>query len=371
MKIGLPKEIKENEFRVAIIPSNVGKLVDAGHQVYVEKDAGLAAGFADEMYKAAGAEIVPDEKTVFKEAELIIKVKEILPQEFGLLEERHTLFTYIHSANRRPQTEELLKSKCVAFAYEDVMDKDGRFILLEPMSRMAGEVGLLTGVFYTFTTPGGAGKLVCGGPGIKPMKIVIFGAGNVGVSAARLAMGLNADVVLMDTDLRKLEDVLANKLPGVRTLYSNRANVEQEIKDADIVFNCVKWFPGLTIISKDMLKLMQPGSLIVDIDAEPGGAIETSQYTTHENPLFEVDGIRHIGIANLPSAVSNSASAALSNATISFIKEIADKGWKRAAMENDALCCGLDFVKGYLTFKDTSEAFGIELTDKKFVFENC
>ena len=184
-------------------------------------------------------------------------------------------------------------------------------------------------------------------------------------------MGLNADVVLMDTDLRKLEDVLANKLPGVRTLYSNRANVEQEIKDADIVFNCVKWFPGLTIISKDMLKLMQPGSLIVDIDAEPGGAIETSQYTTHENPLFEVDGIRHIGIANLPSAVSNSASAALSNATISFIKEIADKGWKRAAMENDALCCGLDFVKGYLTFKDTSEAFGIELTDKKFVFENC
>ncbi len=371
MKIGLPKEIKENEFRVAMIPSNVRKLVDAGHEVYVEKDAGKAAGYTDDMYEAAGAAIVENEAEVFKTADLIIKVKEILPSEFDLLEERHTLFTYIHSANRRPQTEALLKSKCVALAYEDVMDKNGHFPLLEPMSRMAGEVGLLTGVFYSFTTTGGAGKLICGNPGIKPMKIVIFGAGNVGVSAARLAMGLNADVVLMDTDLKKLEDVIANKLPGVRTLFSNKANVEQEIKDADIVFNCVKWFPGLTIISRDMLKLMQPNSLIVDIDAEPGGAIETSQYTTHADPWFVVDGIRHIGIANLPSAVANSASAALSNATIKYIMDLANKGWKKATMEDEELRYGLDFVKGYLTFKDTAEAFGIELTDKEFVFENC
>lgn len=251
MKIGLPKERKENEYRVAIIPSNVGRLVDAGHDVYVEHDAGKAAGFSDEMYLEKGARILSSEEEVFKTCELIIKVKEILPSEFGLLNDKHILFTYIHSANRRPQTEELLNSKCVAFAYEDVKDQNGRFVLLEPMSRIAGEVGLITGVFYSSTTTGGLGKLVCGTPGVKPMKIVIFGAGNVGVSCARLALGLGAEVVLMDTDIHKLEDILANKLPTVKTCFSNRANVSHEIKDADIVFNCVKWFPGLTILSRD------------------------------------------------------------------------------------------------------------------------
>ena len=199
------------------------------------------------------------------------------------------------------------------------------------------------------------------------MKIVIFGAGNVGVSCARLALGLGAEVVLMDTDIHKLEDILANKLPTVKTCFSNRANVSHEIKDADIVFNCVKWFPGLTILSKDMLELMQPNSLIVDIDAEPGGAIESSQYTTHQDPIFVEKGIRHIGIANLPSSVANTASAALSNATIKYILQIANKGWKAAAQGNEDLKYGLDFVKGYLTFKDTADAFGMELTDKEKV----
>ena len=367
MKIGLPKERKENEYRVAIIPSNVGRLVDAGHDVYVEHDAGKAAGFSDEMYLEKGARILSSEEEVFKTCELIIKVKEILPSEFGLLNDKHILFTYIHSANRRPQTEELLNSKCVAFAYEDVKDQNGRFVLLEPMSRIAGEVGLITGVFYSSTTTGGLGKLVCGTPGVKPMKIVIFGAGNVGVSCARLALGLGAEVVLMDTDIHKLEDILANKLPTVKTCFSNRANVTHEIKDADIVFNCVKWFPGLTILSRDMLELMQPNSLIVDIDAEPGGAIESSQYTTHQDPIFVEKGIRHIGIANLPSSVANAASAALSNATIKYILQIANKGWKAAAQDNEDLKYGLDFVKGYLTFKDTADAFGMELTDKEKV----
>lgn len=370
MKIGLLKEIKENEYRVAIIPSNVAKLVDAGHKVYVEKDAGTAAGFTDEMYVEKGAVILDTAKEIYKECELIIKVKEVLPPEFDLLEEKHTIFTYIHSANRRPQTEALLNSKCVAFAYEDVRDKDtGRQILLEPMSRIAGEIGLLTGVFYSFSTTGGLGKLICGNPGIKPMKIVIFGAGFVGVAAARLAVGLNADVVLMDTNINKLEYVMDNQLNKVRTCYSNKANIEKEIADADLVINAVKWFPGLRLISKDQLKLMQPNSLIVDIDAEPDGGIETSRYTTHEDPVYYVDGIRHICIANLPSSVANTASASLSNATISYIMEIANKGWKKAAIENENLRYGLDFVKGNLTFKDTAEAFGIELVDKEKVFE--
>lgn len=369
MRIGLPKEIKENEFRVAISPANAKRLTALGHEVFVETDAGLAAGFSDEQYSAAGCQIASDEKTVFEKAELIVKVKEILPQEFDYLDEKHTLITYIHSANRLPQTQALLESKAVAFAYEDVRDENGRFPLLEPMSRLAGEVGLLNGVFYSFTTTGGLGKIVCGNPGIRPMKIVILGAGNVGMAAARLAVKLNADVILMDTDIGKLDYAASVALPGVRTVFSNHANIVKEIKDADLVINAVKWFPGLRLISRDMLKGMQPNALIVDIDAEPNGAIETCRYSTHEDPIFVVDGIRHMGIPNLPSSVANAASEALSNATIPYIEEIAQKGWKRAAMENSRLIHGLDFVKGYLTFRDTAEAFGIELTDKEKVFE--
>lgn len=369
MKIGLPKEIKENEYRVAITPANVGKLTDAGHEVYVQKDAGEAACFTDEMYEAAGAVILTTAEELFEAAELIVKVKEILPPEFGLLKEKHTLMTYIHSANRLPQTEALLKSGCVAFAYEDVKDENGGFPLLEPMSRIAGEVGLLTGVWYSQTTVGGTGKLICGAPGVKPAKLVVLGAGNVGTACARLAKNLGAEVVVMDTDLKKLEELTAYKLPGIKTCFSNKANVTKEIKDADIVYNCVKWFPGLTIISKEMLKLMQPKSVIVDIDAEPNGAIESSQYTTHEKPWFVFDDIRHIGIPNLPSAVANTASEALSNATVGYILEVANKGWKQAARDNRSLWYGLDFVKGALTFEDTARAFDIELADKDALLE--
>ncbi|MBO5994579.1 MAG: alanine dehydrogenase [Firmicutes bacterium] len=324
MKISLPKEIKSGEFRVAIIPSNVARLVDAGHTVYVQKDAGAAAGYPDEEYIAAGAEMVETEKDCFDKAEMVVKVKEILPEEFGLLREDQVLFTYIHSSTRRAMTEEILNSKCIGFAMEDMMDDRGHFILLEPMSRIAGEIGFLYGLFYSQTTFGGKGKAINGSIGVKPMKVVIFGAGNVGVAAARLALGLNADVVLMDVDLLKLEDVLANKLPNVRTCYSNRANITKEIKDADLVLNCVKWVPGLTLISKDMLEVMQPNSMIVDIDAEPGAGIESSRFTTHADPVYVEKGIRHICIPNLPSAVSNTASAALSNASIKFIMEIAE-----------------------------------------------
>ncbi|MCR4711236.1 MAG: alanine dehydrogenase [Clostridia bacterium] len=370
MIIGVPKEIKEGEFRVAMIPSNVRVLADAGHQVLVETAAGKAAGYPDEAYAAAGACIVASEAEIWEKAELIVKVKEILPEEFDFVKERHIVFTYIHSANRPPQTECLLQSKCVAFAMEDMKDQNGRFPLLEPMSRIAGEVGMLFGIFYSQTTFGGNGKLVCGTTGVKPMKIVIFGAGNVGLAAARLAVGMRAEVVLMDTSQPALERARTVEVPGVRTCTSNRQNVEEEIRDADLVVNCVKWFPGLTIISRDMLALMKPNAMIVDIDAEPGGAIETSRYSTHEDPVYIVDGIRHIGIPNLPSSAAYSASASLSNVTTPIIKEIADKGWKRAAMENPLIEYGLDFVRGYLTFADTAEAQNRPLTEKAFVYEN-
>lgn len=370
MKIGLPKEIKEQEYRVAIIPSNVSKLVDMGHTVYVEHDAGKMAGYSDEEYKAAGAILVDSEKEVFEKADLITKVKEILPSEFGLLKENHILFTYIHSSTRRPETEDIMNSKCIAFAMEDMKDPRGRFPLLEPMSRIAGEMAFTLGYFYSLATQGGNGVAINGASGVKPAKVVIFGCGFVGTSAAKLACGLNADVVVMDVNTDKMQDLMENKLPHCRTKYSNKQNVIEEIKDADIVLNCTKWFKGLTIISRDMLKYMKPNAIIVDADAEPHGAIETAEFTTHEDPIKVVDGIRHICIPNLPSAVSHTSSATLSNASIDYIAMIANKGWKKAVLENTTLENGLDFARGYLTWIDTAESLNIPLTDKKWIYEN-
>ncbi len=363
MIVGVPKEIKEGEFRVAIIPSNVKKLVDNNHRVLVETNAGAEAGFTDDEYRQAGAEIVSSMEEVYQRAELIVKVKEILPEEFGLLKEKHIIMTYIHSANRLPQTKALLDSKVVAFAYEDVRDEHGENPLLIPMSEIAGEVGVLIGAYYLFNTNGGRGKLLGGVPGVEKAKVVIFGAGNVGLRAAKLAIGLGADVTLMDTNIRRMREVETFLLPKVKTVYSSKSNVIKEISNADLVINAVKWYPGLRIISRDMLKYMKANSLIVDIDAEPGGAIETSKYTSHEDPVYVVDGIRHICIPNLPSAVAHTSSIALSNATIPYILEVANKGWLRAAKENKSLACGLDFVKGLLTFKPTANAFGLEYTD--------
>lgn len=363
MIVGVPKEIKDGEFRVAITPSNVRRLVDNNHKVIVETNAGAAGCFKDDDYENAGAEIASTIEEVYAKAEFIVKVKEILPEEFGLLKENHIIMTYIHSANRLPQTKAFLDNKVVAFAYEDVEDENGEFPLLVPMSEVAGDVGLLVGVYNLFNTNGGNGKLVCGAPGIGNIKIVIFGAGNVGLRAAKLGIGLGADVTLMDTNIKRLRDVQSYLLPEAKTLYSNKSNVIEAISTADLVINAVKWVPGLTIISRDMLKYMKPNSLIVDIDAEPGGAIETSKYSTHENPVFLVDGIRHICIPNLPSAVSNTSSMVLSNATIPYIIEVANKGWLRAAKETKNLINGLDFIKGILTFKPTAEAFDLPYTD--------
>ncbi len=363
MIIGLPKEIKEGEFRVAITPSNVRRLVENNHTVLVQKEAGLAASFANGDYEDAGAVIVSNIEEIYEKAELIVKVKEILPEEFGLLKKEQIIMTYIHSEFHLPQTKSLLNSGVVAFAYENIMDEYGQFPLLVPMSEIAGNVGLIVGIYHLFNTNGGNGKLVCGAIGVDNIKIVILGAGNVGIHAAKLGVELGADVVLMDTDINRMRRVEAYLLPQVKTLYSNKPNIVRAISDADLVINAVKWFSGLTIITRDMLKYMKPNSLIVDIDAVPGGAIETSQYTTHEDPVFVVDGIRHIGIPNLPSAVANTSSIALSNATIPYVLEVANKGWLKAAEDNKSLIHGLNFVKGFLTFKPTAEAFALEYID--------
>ncbi len=373
MIIGVPKEIKEGEYRVSVIPDNIKILVENGHTLMVETGAGKGADFSDDEYLSAGASIVNDVSELWEKCRLIVKVKEILPEEFKYLKESHIIMTYIHSANRLAQTEALLKSRVVAIAYEDIMDEKGNFPLLAPMSDIAGSVGLLMGVFHMFNTNGGKGRLVCGAPGVDKARIVIFGAGNAGLAATKLASGLGAHVTLMDKDVDKLRDISIYKFPDVTTLYSSKTNVLKAISDADMVINAVKWFPGLTIISRDMLKYMKKGALIVDIDAEPGGAIETARYSSHSNPMYTIDGVHHICIPNLPGAVANTASVALSNATLPYIAMVAGKGWRQAVLDDKSLMNGLDFVKGKLTFKPTASAFGlpyVSATEVVSKFEN-
>ena len=356
MIIGVPKEIKDGEFRVSLTPEATKTLVARGHQVLIETAAGREAGMPDAEYQRAGAVILPEMKAVYDRAEMILKVKEPLPPEYPLLKEEQILFTYIHSANRPEMTQLLLDRKVVGIAYEDVMTDDGETPLLTPMSEIAGEVGVMMGAFHMFTVQGGNGVLLGGAPGVEPAVVAILGAGHVGIGAARYALGMGADVTFLDVNLERLRDIRRKIFPNVKTLYSIRANIEKILPDVDMLVNAVKWTPGMTLVSREMLKLMKRGALIVDIDCEPGGAIETCAYTTHADPILEVDGVRHLCVANLPSAVARTASLSLCNATLPYTQEIADKGWLRAVQENRVLRRGLDFAKGYLTYRRNAEA---------------
>ena len=356
MIIGVPKEIKDGEHRVSLTPIGAETLAAQGHRVVVETAAGLAAGMPDDAYRQAGAEILADIRAVYQQAEMIVKVKEILPPEYPLLREGQVLFTYIHSANKPDQTQVLLDSKVVGIAYENVTADGREFPLLTPMSEIAGEVGMLMGANHLFTVQGGSGMLLGGAPGVEPAKVAILGAGHVGIVAARYALAMGAYVTLLDISLQRLREVRHTIFPSIRTLYCIRANVVRLLPEVDLLVNAVKWSPGLTIVSREMLKLMKKQALIVDIDCEPGGAIESCAYTTHAEPIFEIDGVRHLCVANLPSAVAGTASRSLSNATLPYVVELADKGWLRACQDNAALRAGLAFAKGYLTFLPTAKA---------------
>ena len=356
MIIGVPKEIKDGEHRVSLTPTGAEMLAAQGHRVVLETAAGLAAGMPDDAYRQAGAEILADIREVYRQAEMIVKVKEILPPEYPLLREGQIVFTYIHSANKPDQTQVLLDSKVVGIAYENVTADGREFPLLTPMSEIAGEVGMVMGAYHLFTVQGGSGMLLGGAPGVEPAKVAILGAGHVGIGAARYALAMGADVTLLDISLQRLREVRHTIFPGVRTLYCIRANVVRILPEVDLLINAVKWSPGLTIVSREMLKLMKKKALIVDIDCEPGGAIETCAYTTHAEPVFEIDGVGHLCVANLPSAVASTASRSLSNATLPYVVELAEKGWLRACKDNIALRAGLGFAKGYLTFLPTAKA---------------
>ena len=356
--IGIPKEIKQQEYRVALTPPGVEALIARGHEILVETGAGVGSGISDADYERAGATILPDVGAVYRQGEMIVKVKEFFRVEWERLREGQLVLAYLHTANNPEETQALLDKKVVGFAYEDVGTDQGQTPLLGPMSEIAGEVGLIMGAYHLFTIAGGPGVLLRGAVGAEPARVAILGAGRVGLGAARAAIGLGADVTILDIDMNQLREVREKIFPQAKTLFSTHANVRSLLPQVDLLINAVKWPPKAKthIITRDMLKLMKREALIVDISCDPAGAIETCVPTSHGAPIYEVDGIRHYCVANLPSAVARTASSVLSNAILPYVIEIADKSWLEAIKANSALRRGLTCAFGYLTFKDAARA---------------
>ena len=361
MKIGIPKEIKNNENRVGMTPAGVAELVKHGHTVYVQQTAGENSGFSDEKYLEAGAEILPAIEDVYATADMIVKVKEPIEPEYPLVREGQVVFTYFHFACDRELTEAMMKSRGVCIAYETVQLADGSLPLLIPMSEVAGRMATINGAYYLQKTKGGKGKLICGVPGVRPAKVLVLGGGIVGQAAARMAAGMGADVVIADISLPLLRKLSVEMPPNVNTIYSSRHNIERELADVDIVVGSVL-IPGDKaphLITRDMLRLMEPGTVLVDVAIDQGGCFETSHPTTHSDPVYVVDGIVHYAVANIPGAVPNTSTMALTNATLRYAIALADKGWQRACEEDAALARGLNIVDGKIVFKAVADVFGL------------
>jgi len=358
MVIGIPKEIKKAEFRVAVTPAGVRTLCDAGHKVLVQKGAGEGSGFSDEEFKKAGAKIIKDKTKLFNEAELILKVKEPLPEEYQLFHQGQILFTYLHLAADKNLTQALLRAKIVGIAYETVQRDDGFLPLLAPMSEIAGRIAPLVGSFYLTKHKGGMGKFIGGVPGVPPANVVILGGGTVGMNAAKIAAGMRARVTILEINaqrLRYLDDVMPS---NVVTLMSNSYNLEKVLPDTDLLIGAVL-IPGAKaphLVTRNMLHLMRPGSVIVDVAVDQGGCVETTHPTTHDDPVFEVDGIIHYCVTNMPGAYPETSTFALTNATLPYVLKIANKGYKDALREDPALARGLNVISGKLTRREVAEA---------------
>ena len=362
MIIGIPKEIKNNENRVSLTPAGARELVAHGHTVYVQHTAGQNSGFPDEAYVAAGAKILPTIEEVYAIAEMIIKVKEPIKPEYSLVRKGQLIFTYFHFACDRELTEAMLASGATCLAYETVVDRNGGLPLLVPMSEVAGRMSIQEGARFLEKPQGGCGKLMGGVPGVKPAKVLVLGGGIVGTNAALMAAGLGADVTLCDISLPRLR-YLSEVMPkNVKTLYSSRYNIEQELPTTDLVVGAVL-IPGAKaphLITRDMLPLMRPGSVLVDVAIDQGGCFETSHPTTHAEPIYEVDGIVHYCVANIPGAVPCTSTLALTNATLPYALKLADLGWEAACRADAGLAKGLNVVDGKVTFPGVAEAFGME-----------
>ena len=364
MIIGILKEIKTEENRVSMTPAGVEVMVQNGHTLLVEKDAGKGSGFEDETYKEAGAEIVTTPQEIFERAEMVMHVKEPLPAEYGLIREDQIVFTYLHLAAAEELTHALIKSKSINIAYETIQKPDGSLPLLTPMSEVAGRMATQQGAKYLEMAQGGHGVLLGGVPGVDPGTVVIIGGGVVGVNAAKMACGLGAKVYILDMSLdrlRYLSDVMpANCIP----LMASPATTRKLVKEADVVIGAVlvAGAKAPKLVTREMLKSMQKGSVLVDVAIDQGGCFETSRPTTHSDPIFEVEGIVHYCVANMPGAVAKTSTIALTNATLPYAVQIANKGWRRAMRENPEIKLGANVMNGKVTYQAVAETFGLEYT---------
>ena len=364
MLIGVPKEIKTNENRVALVPAGAEAMVAAGHQVLVEKGAGEGSGFPDELYANAGASIAPDAQTVWGKADMIMKVKEPIEKEWGCLRAGQTVFTYFHFAADEKLTRAHLASGATCIAYETVQLPNGELPLLTPMSEVAGRMAVQEGAKYLEKLSGGRGVLLGGVPGVPPANVVVLGGGVVGTNAAKMAAGLGARVTILDISLDRLR-YLADVMPAnVTMVHSNRHTILDYIATADLVIGAVlvAGAKAPRLVRREDLKLMQPGAVVVDVAVDQGGSIETVHPTTHENPTYEVDGIVHYAVANMPGGVPRTSTLALTNATLPYALQLANKGWKQALRADPALAKGLNVVDGKITYPAVAEAFGLPCT---------
>lgn len=365
MLIGVPKEIKNHEYRVGMTPAGVYELVQHGHQILVETNAGLSIGYGDEDYIKAGAMIAKSEQEVFAQCEMIVKVKEPQPSEYKMLRPGQLLFTYLHLAADSEQTKGLLESDCVAIAYETVTDDFGGLPLLAPMSEVAGRLAIQAGAHALERHHGGCGVLLGGVPGVKPANVVVIGGGVVGLNAARMAAGLGADVTIFDRNLNLLKKIDNDFQGRIKTIYSNHMNLEKAIRSAHMIVGAVL-IPGSAapkLVSRSMLKEMKKGAVLVDVAIDQGGCFETSMPTTHESPTYIVDDVVHYCVANMPGAVAKTSTLALTNATLPFVVELANKGWKQAVQENRHLLNGLNICRGNVTYYAVARDLGYNYVD--------
>lgn len=361
MIIGIPKEIKSNEYRVASTPEGVKKLVQAGHTVFVESLAGVGSGYDDDAYKVVGASVM-DAKVLYESSEMIYKVKEILPAEYKYMRENLIIFTYLHSNANKEMTDVFLDKKVVAISYEDIEDANGGFPLLKPMSELAGKGGFIAALTYAQSINGGTGLLLARVHGISTPHVTIIGAGAAGLGAAELAVSFGNQVSILDIDMDRLEEVKYKLQPNIELLYSDRGNLENCLKKTDAVVNCLLWPKTRKdhLINREDLKLMKQGAIISDVSCDEGGAIETCRSTSHDKPIYEVDGIIHYAVDNIPSAFSKTATASLSALTLPYALKLASNGVEETLKNNSGFRKGLCFYKGQLTLKETAVKFGLE-----------
>jgi len=365
MIIGVPKEIKNNENRIALTPAGAAELVKRGHEVYVQANGGNGSGFPDEDYITAGAKMLPTIEDVYAIAEMIIKVKEPIEPEYKLIKKGQILYTYFHFASGKELTDAMLENKSVCLAYETVELDDHSLPLLIPMSEVAGRMSIQEGAKYLEKTYGGYGVLLGGVPGVLPAKVLILGGGIVGTEAAKMAAGLGADVTIMDISLKRLR-YLDDIMPAnVKTMMSNEYNIREMIQTHDLIIGAVL-IPGAKaphLVTRDMLKTMRPGTVMADVAVDQGGCFETTHATTHANPTFVIDDVLHYCVANMPGAVPRTSTIALTNATLPYAIQIAEKGWKQACIDSVPLRKGLNVVDGKVVYKGVADAFNLPLAD--------